>query len=546
MKWHTQSSKIPSTLEELKTLLLKNRKIEDEEAFFKGRSPFKISLEELGFDESELGKIIKRLRVAKEKEEEIIIFGDYDADGICATAVLWQILHQEGYKVRPFIPNRLKHGYGLSVKALEDLLMEKPAISLVITVDNGIVAHKALKFLKERNIDAIITDHHQKDNEKNQALAVFHSSKICGCAVAWFLARELSTNKKLLGDLLALVALATVTDLMPLLEVNRSLLLYGLLILRSTKQVGLLTLLNLSKIDQAKIDSYTLGFQIGPRINAMGRLADGMDALRLLCTKDIAKAKELASLLQQINQDRQNLTFGLSNEAEELVKNENQEKLIFLYSEKYHEGIIGLIAGKMTEKFSKPSIVISVGPTTSKASARSLPGFNITDFIKEFKEDLLELGGHPLAAGFALESSKIEIVKNKMQMKAKSILENTSLEKIIEIDTFLPVSLLSLESKFMIDEFSPFGLANQKPTFAVKKAVFKNYRFLGKESEHLKMYFSSDNKELEVLAWGKSKLIKDYTLGDEIDLAFSLDSNHYQGRDNLQLILKDIKKSLNH
>lgn len=553
MKWHIQSTSNPKHLEELKQILLTNRNIEDEKSFFKGISPFKISLEELGFDLSALVKIKERLEIAKEKKQKIIIFGDYDADGISATAVLWQAMNALGYNVLPFIPNRLKHGYGLSVKALNDLLAEHNDISLVITVDNGIVAHPAFKFLKEKKIDVIVTDHHQKDDQEPDALAVFHSPKVCGCAVAWFLARELSgdaaaaaaaAQKKLLIELLAFVAIATVTDLMPLLSINRFLLMYGLVVLRSNVNLGLKSLFALAKIDSDRIDAYTLGFQIGPRINAMGRLADGMDALRLLCTKDKSKAAALSNLLHGTNEDRQNLTFDLTKQAEELVSRETEEKIIILSSPSYHEGIIGLIAGKMTEKFSKPSIVISEGPQTSKASARSLPGFNITEFIRLFKKDLLEVGGHPLAAGFAIETAKIELVKKLMQAKAREMLANQNLEKILEIDAVLQNNLLTLETTKLIDTFAPFGLANAKPVFVLKNMLLKNYKTLGREEQHLKLLvaFEGETQEYEVLAWGKASLASQFNLNDKIDLAISLDVNTYRGVDKLQLILKDLKK----
>lgn len=543
MKWHIQSTKKPANLIELKQILLTNRQITDEKSFFKGSSPLKLSLDDLGFDLQELVKIKNRLAQARENNEEIVVFGDYDADGICATAILWQVLNQESYQVKPFIPNRLKHGYGLSIKALTDLFVERPKTGLIITVDNGIVAHKALAYLRDKKIDVIITDHHQRDEQELQAMAVFHSTQVCGSSVAWFLAREICSDQKLLRETLGLAALATVTDLMPLVGFNRSILLYGLVVLRSTKQVGLLALFAAVKLDQAKIDSYSLGFQLGPRINAMGRLADGMDALRLLCTKDQAKAQKLASLLQQTNLDRQNLTLDLSNAAEEVVKSEVDEQLIFLSSKNYHEGIIGLIAGKMTEKFNKPSIVISLGEEVSKASARSLPGFNITEFIRSFKDDLLEMGGHPLAAGFALATSQVLAVKEKMQSKAKQMLAGINLQKILEIDAILPSDLVSLECKYAVDEFAPFGLANQKPVFVFEGLTLKNYRLLGRDSEHLKLFMSANNREFEVLAWGKAALRAELILEERFDLAFIFDANYYQGVDRLQLICKDIKPS---
>ncbi len=546
MKWHIQSPQIPGNSVELEKILLENRSIQDVDDFFKGKSPFKISIEELGIKQAALSKIKKRLARAKEKQEKIVIFGDYDADGISATAVLWQVLHDQGYQVLPFIPNRLKHGYGLSVKALNDLMIKEPEISLVLTVDNGIVAHKALDFLAQKNIDVIVSDHHQSDGKAINALAVFHSSQVCGCAVAWFLARELSTEaqKKLLIDLLGLVAIATVTDLMPLLSLNRSLLMYGLAVLRANQNLGLKRLFSKASIDVSKIDAYTLGFQVGPRINAMGRLADGMDALRLLCTKNEKKADELSDLLQNTNEDRQNLTFDSIGQAEKIISEEKDQTLIFLSSKEYHEGIIGLIAGKMTEKFSKPSIVVSVGEEVSKASARSLADFNITQFIRLFKKDLLEVGGHPLAAGFALETSKIELVKKAMQSKANELLTGKCLEKTLEVETVLPTNLLTVKTIKLIDKFAPFGLANSKPIFVLEKALIKNYKLLGREQEHLKLtiVFDDSEQEYELLAWGQASKLSEFQINGYFDLAVTLELNVYRDLEKMQLVLRDFKK----
>ncbi len=544
MKWHVQSTSVLKKLEDLKQVLLSNRQINNEAKFFNGLSPFKISLEELKIDSNELRKIKKRLQKAKKNQEKVIIFGDYDADGITATAVLWQVLRAQHYNVLPFIPNRLKHGYGLSTRALEDLLLAHADTSLIITVDNGIVAHEALQFLKTKKIEVIISDHHQMDDRKPNALAVFHSSEVCGCAVAWFLARELSgqNQDELLTNLLALVAIATVTDLMPLVSYNRFLLMAGLVVLKSNLNLGLKHLFAVAKIDPQKIDAYTLGFQIGPRINAMGRLADGMDALRLLCTNDQAKAVTLSNLLKTTNEDRQTLTLDLTKQAELIVANEKTEKIIFLSSRNYHEGIIGLIAGKMTEKFSKPSIVISEGNKISKASARSLPGFNITQFIRLFKQDLLEVGGHPLAAGFALRTSKIEAVKRLMQEKAQEILANQNLEKIILVDAVLESNLLDLKTALLIEKFAPFGMSNQKPSFILRNAVIRNYQSLGKLQEHLKLWvtFGQASQEYELLAWNRSDLKDLYKIGDLIDLVVNLEINNFRGNGKLQLILKDL------
>ena len=543
MKWHIQSPEPIKNLAALETVLLQNRGIENTTEFFNGVSPFVIELSTLGIKKKTIEQIKKRLKQAKKLQEQIVIFGDYDADGICATAVLWQSLHASGYQVLPFIPNRLKHGYGLSIKALQELLSQHPDTNLIITVDNGIVAHQALNFLASKKIEVIISDHHQSDEQTPAALAVFHSTLVCGCAVAWFLAREVSesSQKALLTDLLALVAIATVTDLMPLLAINRSLLMSGLIQLKTNRNLGLQKLLQQVKIDPAKIDSYALGFQIGPRLNAMGRLADSMDALRLLCTTNAQKAQQLSNLLQDTNENRQTLTADLVKEAEELVLKETEQNLIFLSSAKYHEGIIGLIAGKLTEKFSKPSIVVSEGEEIAKASARSLADFNITEFIRFFKTDLLEMGGHPLAAGFALESKKIKTLKKAMQARAQQLLADQNLEKTLQIEAELEPVLIQIETAQLLARFAPFGLSNPKPIFVLKKALLKNYRLFGKNQEHLRLSITltDDQKEYVVLYWRGAIAYSDFKIGQFYDLAFHLDLNYYRDQEQVQLILQD-------
>lgn len=543
MKWELQTETIPTTSVELRQLLLYNRQVTDQQAFFAPPHPLDLELSQLGFDLKQLQVIQQRLRRAKAQHEQVVIFGDYDADGICATTVLWRSLQSLGVEARPFIPHRLKHGYGLSVKALDDLLRLHPEVKLIITVDNGIVAHRALAYAAQQGIEVIVTDHHQRDQQELEATAVFHSTVVCGCSVAWFLSRELGVKRALLQELLALVAIATVTDLMPVLGVNRGLLMHGLSELRRNQQVGLQALLTVAQVEPSKIDAYTLGFQLGPRINAMGRLADGMDAVRLLCTSSASKAKQLSQVLHDTNLDRQNLTVELVGQAEAVVLREAGQQLIFVSSADYHEGIIGLIAGRLTEKFHKPSIVVSVGPTTSKASARSLPGFNITEFIRSFSDDLLEMGGHPLAAGFAVTSQKLDELKSKMQERALQLLGDQTLEKSLRIDSILPPNLLQLEIKNLLDEFAPFGLGNPQPVFLLTRVRIVNWRLLGQQQQHLKLMVRIGTQELPVLAWQRAELMTDLDMAAQFDLACTLESNTYRGTTSLQLILKDIKKA---
>ncbi len=541
-KWQLQSSLVPDSIEQVLETLLHNRQIEDEQSFWQPPSPLDLSLVEAGFIELDLAKLLARLAAAKAKQEQILIFGDYDADGICATAILWQSLHSLGYRATPFIPNRARHGYGLSVKALTEVLEQQPEVSLLISVDNGIVAHKALDFLADRQIEVIVTDHHQPDGRAPRAHAVFHSTRICGAAVAWFLARELGTEADLLHELMALMAIATITDLMPLTGVNRSIVSHGLLALRQSQQVGLQELLAVAGIKQTEIDTYHLGFQLGPRLNAMGRLADSMNALRLLCTQQAPTAKRLSQLLQSTNQDRQELTENLFKQAETLAQSLADEPLIIIDSPDFHEGIIGLLAGRLVEKFAKPSIVLNSSQDIAKASARSLGGFHITDFIREFGSDLLEFGGHPLAAGFAMETSKLAQLKSKMQTRARELLGAQPLVQAVSVDLQLPASLIGLELITALQSLAPFGLANPQPLFLVEGLTLLDFKLMGKDGAHLKMQLqASDSEPMEVVAWRRGDLATKLQAGARYDLLAQLEVNEWRGRQRVQLVMRDVR-----
>src|SRR5258708_712931 len=260
-------------------------------------------------------KAVARILEARDKKQDVFLFGDYDADGVSATAILWEGLQSIGVVARPFIPHRSKNGYGLSVKTLESVLAGKRP-DLLITVDNGIVAHDAFRMLKELKIDAILTDHHSREKKVPDALAVIHTTQLCGSTVAWFLARELS--KTAARDSLDLTAIATIADQMPLSGVNRSFVKFGLEALRRTRRVGLQLLIAKAGLEPTQLNVSAINYGIAPRINAMGRLKHGMDALRLICTKNMQRADQLVKELNETNVSRQELTRSkLANALEQ-------------------------------------------------------------------------------------------------------------------------------------------------------------------------------------------------------------------------------------
>lgn len=556
-KWQLQSRTVPDTWEELLKILLKNRgiKTQDQADFLHPTSPINVQASDLGFSSAPSHKIIERLKQAQAKQEKVAIFGDYDSDGVCASAVLWEGLDFLGIKSKPFIPNRQKHGYGLSVKALKDLFKEQGKPDLLITVDNGIVALPALEFLAQEGIETIVTDHHQASEEKLPVLALYHSTQVCGTAVAWFLVKDLfrafqvgEAGQTKLTELLSLVAIATVTDLMPLLGISRNLVAHGLRALTQTQRPGLLALCQLAGVKTSDLTAYHLGYVIGPRINAMGRLADSIEALRLLCTKNIDQAKKLANLLQDTNTDRQNLTKDSIAQAKESLLDLNEKEDILIVEGDYHEGVIGLLAGHLVETYLKPAIVLAVNPGANeqvvvKASARSLAGFNMTKFLRQVEDELINVGGHPMAAGFSVSLKNLPSVKKRLLLLAKEQLQGVALEPLLEADCQLSDNLITLTVAENLAILEPHGSANPRPNFYVKNWQLRNLRSFGSEQNHLRLYFKVANQEEEqiVLAWRGVEKWPDLQLNQDYELLIKIEANSWQNQSRLQLVLQAIR-----
>lgn len=544
MQWDILSFDQPNTPEQIIDVLLKNRGIDPAASleFFSPKHPLDLTNEDIGVDPAELARAVQRIHKARENKEYVIVFGDYDADGVTATTILWETLYEMGVKAMPFIPNREKHGYGISDRSLNDLLSEKKP-DLIITVDNGIVAHAAFERLKNEGIDAIITDHHlpeQKDGEASfpPAYAVVHSTKLCGATVAWCLARELNRQKA--SELLDLCAIGTIADQMVLLGANRSFASHGLKALQQTKRVGLLNLYKQAKIEAPTISSYSVNFAIAPRINAMGRLGSALDALRALCTKDEAKSQELIHILDRTNADRQELTWSMVDGALQRSEEWKDEKVIILSSPEYHEGVIGLIAGKLVEQFYKPAIVVSISDGMAKASARSIPGVNIVDLIRQVRDDLLDVGGHPMAAGFSLKTDRIESMSSRLRKIAKDEIKDELLVPRITIETILKLDQANLELINMLKKMEPFGNGNADPVFGFKDVQVLQMYSIGKERKHLKLTIGLNGLTLDCIAFGKGHLEEQFHNIQTINIAGTLGINEWNGRKSVQMVVKDL------
>lgn len=545
MKWLIKNSTLAKNGEDLKKILLENRNITDEKTWFNPPKPTTFKLQDLDVDQTALQKSIKILEEIKKTQELIVIFGDYDADGITATAILWRVLHNLDFNAKPFIPDRLNHGYGLTTKALDEIFSTATP-KLLITVDNGIVAHEAVDYLVKKECPVILTDHHLPEEELPKADAIFHSTKVCGAGVSWLFAREVirhfsPDNDQLISNQLDLAGIATIADQMPLTEFNRSFAAWGIKSLKNSTRQGLLALIKGSSINQALIDSNVINYAIAPRINAMGRLKNGLQALRLLCTTNHEQAATLAQELSNTNVERQDLTAQQIEDALLQVESQANEKLLIVQEHSFHEGVIGLIAGKLTEQFNKPVIVISLNENTGKASARSIPGINIIELIRQVKSDLLAAGGHPMAAGFSVEISKIDLIRKKLQELAQKY-DDQLFERQLNVECTLPAELVNDKTYHLLKTFEPFGVKNPPPIFAFDHLEVVSIKTMGQENQHLRLVANGENGiSLSIIGWKKGHLAEKLTSGQSIKVAGELSLNEWRGRTTTQITARSIE-----
>jgi single-stranded-DNA-specific exonuclease len=530
MKWKVAPNKSDNLMKQL--LLNRDVKTEKEiEDFFHPRiENFRKSLEVSG-----IRKAQRRIQKAIKNGELIIIYGDYDVDGICGTAILYKGLVELGAKALPYIPHREKEGYGLSRIGIDSI--KKSGAEVIVTVDNGIVANTQADYIKSLGMDLIITDHHIPGIIKPNAYEIVHSTKICGAAVAWCLIREL-IKKDSAQDLLQFVSLATICDVMPLLGINRAFVYEGLKVLNRTTNLGLLNLINESRLRLGRISSYEIGHVIGPRLNAMGRLENAMDSLRLLCTKNARRARELARLLCETNTTRQKMTEEAIDEARVIINKGASVKV--LHSQKWSVGIVGLIAGRIAEEHSRPTIVISVGERIAKGSARSINGVNIVEFIKQFSDILVDVGGHPGAAGFSLYSEDVESFKSRVEKQVLDLPKGG--EAVLEIDAVVNSKQVTRELVEKISKFEPFGSKNPKPIFATYNMKITDIKTVGqslpvgRQGKHLK--FKADG--LNAIAFGMGQLESSLKGSQIVNIAYSPEIDNYNGYEKTQIKVKDI------
>ena len=513
------------------------------------------------FKMSDMSKAVGRIRFAIQRQESIVIYGDFDADGVTSTALMVEVLEWLGANVRAYIPHRVDEGYGLNAEALK--ILKDRGAKLIITVDCGIRSLEEAEIAKRLGLDLIVTDHHSLGADLPDAHAVINPKRdkppvetmLAGVGVAYKLAEALlnvhyandkSTSAKRepfdLERLLDLVAIGTVADLAPLdrLE-NRLLVKGGLRQIRLARRMGLKHLLEASGVPPAKVGSMEIGFSIGPRINAAGRLESAMLAYRLLHSTDEKDVSELAILLQELNQQRQTLTREAQDRVREQMRTElrDDQPLIFASNPSFPQGIIGLVAGRLTEEYFRPSVVLRLGQDESHGSCRSIPQFNITHALDECSDLLIRHGGHAQAAGFTIHNHNIPALKSRLQDIATKSLAGQELVPTVQIDAVLDLNMLNDELFDELQQLEPTGHDNLAPVFCVENVRVGEAKRMGRDEQHLRLKLQGQYKNLDAVGFGLGDWLDH--IPARVDLAFQLEMNEWNGKRTLQLNLKDIR-----
>jgi len=588
-RWEVRNARDPgskvASVSEVIRILLENRGLTAKkrvEEFLNPSHPANLTPAQVGMDASSLGAALSSVRRAMEKNIPIIIHGDFDVDGICATAILWEAIYRDlGYKnCRPFIPDRFEHGYGLTRASVDAIVsrMSESFPALLITVDCGITAWEAVHYAQSLGFQVLITDHHQKSVDNLPADAVLWTDRICGAGIAWSLARGIAKmygrserglesgggngrslkhgQDNLLGKVqddkdsgLDLVALATIADIQPLLGPNRSFVKYGLRELNQTPRIGLKELVRMAGLTGRALGTYEVGWVISPRLNAAGRLDTAMDALRLLLTEDLNQAEKLAQRLNRLNKERQDETIRMTNVALDWIQEE--EKVVVISHESFHEGVIGLLAGRLAERFHRPVVAISRGEEFSKGSARSISGFNIVKALREVENLLESVGGHPMAAGFTIRTERLGEFERRFRSVADGQIDKQMLRPVIRVDAEIPLSLASWSLWEELQKFEPFGCFNPRPLFLSRGVGVLDVAVVGSSGQHLRLKLQEVGESsladlrktvYSAIGFGLGDWAPRLRLGDRVDVVYSLVENIWNGNRSLELRLRDLRK----
>lgn len=498
----------------------------------------------------DMGRAVDRIEHAIRNQELVAVYGDYDADGVTATALLVQAIQTLGGRARDYIPDRFEEGYGLNIQALHTL--KEAGVSLVISVDCGIRSLAEAAEARKLGLDLIITDHHTPGPELPDVFAIINTKQdgdeypekqLAGVGTAYKLAAALQARLQPNADPrmgLDLVALGTVADMVPLAGENRWLVREGLDQIRRPARQGLMSLMGAAGVKPAGVSSGDIGYMLGPRLNAAGRMENAKAAYDLLTTNDIFKAGQLAQYLDARNKERQALTREMSASAEVLATQADPEALLLVaIHPEYSSGVVGLAASRLVERFYRPAIVGQQGDVFTRASCRSIPHFHITHALEQCAELFENFGGHAAAAGFTIRNERVPELLERMNAIAVEQLGALDLRQVIKVDAELPLHQLKPDVLNQLALLEPTGFGNPQVNLVSRGLTVRSSRTVGSDARHLKLTVTDGRIVYDAIGFGMGEWLE--RMPSAIDLLYRFETNEFNGRTSLQLNVRDLK-----
>lgn len=493
----------------------------------------------------DMDKAVARLRQAIELNDRILIYGDYDADGMTSSAIAKEALEVLGAEVEVYLPNRFTDGYGPN-KSVYKYYIEQQDIKVILTVDNGVAGHEAIAYAQAQGVDVIVTDHHSLPDQLPDAFAIIHPEHpkadypfkhLAGCGVAFKLACALLET--IPTELLDLVAIGTIADMVSLTDENRLMVKYGLEILKKTERIGLQELLLISDIEFASIDEETVDFKLAPQLNALGRLDDPNPAIELLTGFDDEVAKDIALMINDKNEERKLIVQTIYEEA--LAQIDPSRSVQVLAKEGWNPGVLGIVAGRILEEIGQPVIVLTIEHGVAKGSARSIEAVDIFQALNAHRDLFVAFGGHSGAAGMTLEVDKLEDLSQVLTDYITRQAIDLSQKNALSLDDELPLASLSLDTVKSLAKLAPYGMDHQKPVFYLRDFKVTQARTMGQNGAHLKLRISQSDNAYDVVAFNQGAYIQEFQQAQRLELAVTLSINQWNGNTTVQLMLVDAR-----
>ena len=524
--------------------LLFQRGIKDESSLKKFLEP---SLEDLHdpYLLHDMDKAVDRIRQAIEQGELILVYGDYDADGMTSASIVKESLEQLGAECLVYLPNRFTDGYGPNASVYKYFIGQQ-GVSLIVTVDNGVAGHEAIDLAQSMGVDVIVTDHHSMPEVLPDAYAIVHPEHpeadypfkhLAGCGVAFKLACALLEEVQV--ELLDLVAIGTIADMVSLTDENRIMVQYGLEVLRNTQRIGLQELFEIAGISSSDITEETVGFQLAPRLNALGRLDDPNPAIDLLTGFDDEEVHEIALMIQEKNEERKEIVQAIYEEAKSLI--DPNKSVQVLAKQGWNPGVLGIVAGRLLEELGQTVIVLNIEDGRAKGSARSIEAVDIFEALDPHRALFIAFGGHAGAAGMTLEVEQLDALSDILETYVKDKRIDAKGKSKLYLDEELDLENLSLDTVKSFERLAPFGMDNQKPVFYIRDFQVENARSMGAGDSHLKLKISKGNANIEVVAFGQGSKATEFAQTKQLELAVTLSVNQWNGQTTLQLMMVDAR-----